>query len=279
MKISEIFYEKNAAGKPVVSFEVFPPKTDSGTQTIYQTVSGLIKQPDFISVTYRGDSGDKTSEIAENIKRQMGTEVLHHLTAAGLTLSELTNILSELTNARIENILALRGDAASLSGDFPLAKDLIKAVKSDGHFNVAGACYPEGHVSSPLDTENLDHLRQKAESGADFFISQLFFDNAQFFRMNEAAKDAGISQPISAGVMPIMSVANVERLIFFGASIPTRLIKIINKYKDSPEDLRQAGLEYAFHQLDDLIAHGVDGVHVYTMNRASVANAVMKRYL
>lgn len=281
MKISDIYKKKNRANQTVVSLEIFPPRTDAGEKTIYDTVSGLTKKPDFISVTYRSTSGDKTLEIAEEIKQDTGIEVLHHLTGAGNSKAALADRLNRLEAAGIENILALRGDLSPevKSLDYPLAADLIAEIKKRDSFSVAAAAYPEGHVTSPLDTENIEHLRLKADAGADFFISQLFFDNEKFYRLNEAAKTARITAPLVAGVMPIMSVSNVERLIFFGASIPTGLIKIINKYKDNPDDLRKAGLEYSFEQLDDLIAHGVDGVHIYTMNRPSVANQSLERYL
>ena len=279
MKITDIYQTKNAVNQPVISLEIFPPNTAAGEQTIFDTVANLTKRPDFISVTYRSENGEKTRQIAQTIEKEDKIPVLHHLTAAGTSQAKLTEVLSALTDTGIENILALRGDAIQPDDAYPYAKDLITAIKQQGDFNTAAACYPEGHVTSPLDVENIDHLRQKFAAGADFFISQLFFDNDKFYRLNEAAKVARITAPIAAGVMPIMSAKNVERLIFFGASIPPRLIKIINRYKDNPDDLRKAGLDYAFAQIDDLIAHGVDGVHIYTMNRASVANQAMERYL
>ncbi len=283
MKISEIYKTKNAENKTVVSLEIFPPKTDSGEKTIFDTVAGLTKKPNFISVTYRGDSGSRTREIASKIKQTSGIEVLHHLTSVQKSRGDIAEILNNIEAAGIENILALRGDLPKTSAEFteayPLAKDLIHEIKARKCFSVGAATYPEGHVNSPLNVENIDHIRQKYEAGADFFISQLFFDNDKFYRLNESIKTARITSPIVAGIMPIMSAANVERLIFFGASIPTTLIKIINKYKDQPESLQKAGLEYAFEQIDDLLKHGIDGVHIYTMNRPSVANHAMERYL
>lgn len=285
MKISEIYKQKNAKNQTVISLEIFPPKTANGQKSIFSTVDGLTKKPDFISVTYRDENGAKTREIAQKIKEENQIEVLHHLTCFQKSQGDIDEILSAIKQADIENILALRGDCPramenlAASKAYPLAKHLIAEIKQRGCFSVGAAAYPEGHVNSPLSCENIDHLRQKYEAGADFFISQVFFDNDKFYRLNEAAKTARISCPLAAGIMPIMSTDNVERLIFFGASIPTNLIKIINKYKDSPDDLRKAGLEYAFAQADDLIAHGVDGVHLYTMNRPSVANSAMTRYL
>ncbi|MFC4651509.1 methylenetetrahydrofolate reductase [Lactococcus nasutitermitis] len=284
MKISDIYKEKNRQNKSVVSLEVFPPQTSQGEKTIFNTVSGLTKKPDYISVTYRGNSGNKTLEIAKKIKEDTGIEVLHHLTAVQNSHQDMAKILKNIEQAGLENILALRGDLpkdfdANIKGEYLLARDLITDIKQRECFSVGAATYPEGHVSSPLDIENIEHLRQKYDAGADFFVSQLFFENERFYRLNEAIKTARITAPVTAGIMPIMSTANVERLIFFGASIPTKLIKIINKYKDNPEDLRKAGLEYSLEQIDDLLAHGVDGVHIYTMNRPSVANVIMERYL
>ncbi|RZI48648.1 methylenetetrahydrofolate reductase [Lactococcus kimchii] len=285
MKISEIYEQKNKRNQTVISLEIFPPKTLNGEKTIFDTVTNLTKKPDYISVTYRDVTGDKTREIASKIKQTTGVEVLHHLTCVQKSQGDIDEILNQIKEANIQNILALHGDYPknqenySTSDEYPLAKHLISDIKKRACFSVGAAAYPEGHVDSNSISENIDHLRQKYEAGTDFFISQLFFDNDKFYRLNEAAKTARIACPLAAGIMPIMSAANIERLIFFGASIPTNLIKIINKYKESPEDLRKAGLEYAFKQVDDLIAHGVDGVHLYTMNRPSVANEAMERYL
>jgi len=207
-------------------------------------------------------------------------EVVCHLTAVRSTRADIAATLARLEGWGLVNILALRGDGASGDvDDYPRAADLIADLKTHAGLCVGAATYPEGHVSSPLDHENMDHLRAKYDAGADFFVSQLFFDNDRFYRLAEDAAAAGVAAPIAAGIMPIMSTANIERLIGFGASLPTRLIKIIHRYHDAPSDLEKAGLDYAFAQIDDLRAHGVDGVHLYTMNRASVANPALARYL
>lgn len=165
-----------------------------------------------------------------------------------------------------------------MSRDYAYAKDLVASIKEQTDFCVGAACYPEGHIEQLSSRENVQHLKEKEAAGADFFISQLFFDNDVFYHLVEDARNGGISVPISAGVMPILSRSQVENMIFMcGASLPSKLIKIIHKYENSIEDLRKAGLEYAMAQVEDLIAHGVDGVHIYAMNRSIVAKTAMQR--
>ncbi|GFH40126.1 methylenetetrahydrofolate reductase [Lactococcus insecticola] len=289
MKITDIYKEKNKANKSVVSLEIFPPKTDAGIETIYNTVAGLTRKPDFISVTYgaMGSYGreNKTLEIAEKIKKEYAIETMHHLTSINNNPEQITEILQEIKSKNVENILALRGDVpvGAHREDFPdayhYAYELISDIKKAGDFDVAAAIYPEGHVDSPLEVENIEHVKRKYDAGANFFVSQLFFDNDKFLRLNDYVKNSGIKAPIAAGIMPVLQKSQAERMIFFGASLPTRLIKIINKYKESPDDLRKAGMDYAFEQIDDLLSRGVDGVHIYTMNKPFVANQMMDKYL
>lgn len=278
MKIKELY----RSGKTVFSLEVFPPKKEDGIQTIYDTMGQLQGiDPDFVSVTYSaGGSGNanQTLQIAKTIKEQYGFEVLHHLTCVNNSRAEIDTLLQEMGAAGIENVLALRGDlpqdGSQPSKDFSYAKELITEIKDQTDFCVAAACYPEGHISQAADCEDESHLQEKAAAGADFFISQLFFDNQLFYRMLDQARQAGIQQPISAGVMPILSQSQVSRMIFMcGSSLPAKLIKLIHRYGDDLTDLRKAGLEYAMDQIDDLVAHGVDGVHLYTMNRPEIAIA------
>ena len=289
MKITDIYREKNLQKKSVISLEVFPPKTDAGIETIYQTVAGLTHKPDYISVTYgaMGSLGreNKTLEIAEKIKKEYGIETVHHLTSINNNPEQITEILAEIKAKNVQNILALRGDlpkntdVTGCPDIYHYAHELITDIKKTGDFDIAAAIYPEGHVDSPLDVENIEHVKRKYDAGANFFISQLFFDNDKFLRLNDYVKNSGIEAPIAAGIMPVLQTSQLDRMLFFGASLPTRLIKIVNKYKDSPEDLQKAGMDYACKQIDDLLARGVDGVHIYTMNKPFVAHTMMDRYL
>lgn len=281
MKIHELYQQK----RPVISLEIFPPKKESGLQsltTMLDEVEHL--RPDFISVTY-GAAGtvstNKTLAIAKMLEDVHHIPALHHITGVGKTRAELEAILADIKNAGIENLLALRGDLpldspVNAGHDFPLAKDVIAFSKKCGDFSVAAACYPEGHIERLAGTENTKHLLAKQAAGADFFISQLFFDNDFFYRLVDDARKAGVTKPISAGVMPIMSRSQVEKMIFMcGASLPSKLIKLIHKYEYDQDDLRKAALDYAIEQCEDLIAHGVDGVHLYSMNRPSVARTAL----
>jgi len=289
MKITDIYKTKNKKNKSVISLEIFPPKTDAGVETIYHTVAGLTNKPDFISVTYGAmgsfNQGNKTLRIAEKIKKDYNIETMHHLTSINNNPEQIATILSDIKAKNINNILALSGDmpVGAACSDFPdayhFAYELINDIKKNGDFDIAAAIYPEGHVNSALEVENIEHVKRKYDAGANLFVSQLFFDNEKFLRLNDYIKNSGIEAPIAAGIMPVLQKSQVERMIFFGASLPTRLIKIINKYKDSPEDLQKAGMEYACKQIDDLLARGVDGVHIYTMNKPFVANTMMTKYL
>lgn len=280
MKIENCYLQK----KPVVSLEFFPPKKEAAIETIYQTLEEMKAiQPDFISVTY-GAAGSKTDnktlELASTIKNKYGIEPLHHLSCVANTKEEIQQLLAEIKGEGVENILALRGDipvnAKDCPNDFVYAKDLITSIKETNNFSVGAACYPEGHIDQLTSAENIDHLKAKMAAGADFFVSQLFFDNDAFYRLVEEARNGQVFTPISAGVMPILSRGQVEKMIFMcGTSLPSELIKIIHKYEHSVEDLRKAGLEYALKQIADLVNHGVDGVHVYAMNQPIVAKEAM----
>ena len=177
----------------------------------------------------------------------------------------------------IENILALRGDIVEggVASDFKYATDLIPVLKDAG-FCVGGACYPEGHVACQSLEDDLKHLYEKEQAGADFFLSQLFFDNDAFFKFLDKARKIGVTKPIEAGVMPILSKSQITRMIFMcGASLPANIIRILNKYENRPEDLEKAGIDTALNQIQGLINGGVDGVHIYTMNKPHIAKTIM----
>ena len=278
MKISEFYRNK----KTVFSLEVFPPKKTDSIDAIYSTLDGLKDvSPDFISVTYGagGNVADnKTRSIAEIIKKDFGIESMAHLTCVSTSLSDAEKILDDFSGHGVENILALRGDISPdrpPKNDFRYASDLVGFIKSYGGFGIGGACYPEGHTEADSFEADLEHLKIKVDSGVSFLISQLFFDNDFFFAFSERALKAGIDVPVSAGIMPVTNKRQIERMVTMcGASIPQDLARIMAKYSEDPESLTEAGIEYAWRQIEDLVRHGVRGIHLYTMNNPSVANRI-----
>lgn len=287
MKIHEIYKRNKINKKPTISLEIFPPKKSGKIEIIYQALDDLRSiQPDFISVTYGAGGSqvvDSTLDIAVCIKEEYGIESLHHLTGIKASYEKFQNSLKAIRERGVENILALRGDLPmgikEASKTYPYAKTMITEICEFGGFDVGAACYPEGHIELSSTTESMDHLRQKEEAGANFFISQLFFNNDLFYRLLDDARASRICAPISAGIMPILNRSQVERMIFMcGVSLPSKLIKLIHKYEHDVTELRKASLDYALEQIDDLLAHGVDGVHIYTMNRPNVAKTALRRY-
>ncbi len=278
MKINELFHQK----KVVFSFEVFPPKRDGSIQTIYETLDGLKDlHPDFISVTY-GAGGNKadnaTCEIASAIKHHYHIEPLAHLTCANSTREEVSRLLELLKERGIENILALRGDRVEgqlEKNDFCHASDLVAVVRDFGGFNIVGACYPESHPESIDLDSDIENLKHKVEAGTTHLITQLFFDNADYYAFVEKAAKAGINVPIQAGIMPVVNKKQIERMVSLcGASLPKKLVKILSHYEHSPAALMDAGISYATDQIIDLVSDGVPGIHLYTMNNPQVARRV-----
>lgn len=276
MKIKDIF-----ARKTVFSFEVFPPKSTSSVDVIYRTLDELCGlNPDFISVTYSaGGSGNSSLslDITEKI-RSMGIIPVLHLPCINYTKEQIDSTLTEAKSRGIENILALRGDInpdIPPVEDFKHASDLITYLKSKGDFDIAGACYPEGHPDSENLDEDIANLKLKVEAGADHLVSQLFFDNEYFYNFREKTAKAGINVPIEAGIMPVTNKKQIERMVTTcGASLPHKFVKIMQKYEHNPEALRDAGIAYAINQIVDLLASNVDGIHLYTMNNAYVARKI-----
>ena len=276
MRIKELFGKKT-----VFSFEVFPPKKDSPVEVIYDTLDELQGlSPDFISVTFgAGGSGNSryALEIASKIK-ESGTIPMLHLPCINFTKSEIDSTLKEAQQRGIENLLALRGDInpdIPPVDDFHYASDLITYIKSKGDFDIAGACYPECHPDAENMVEDIKNLRAKVDAGADHLISQLFFDNDSFYAFREKAAIAGINVPIEAGIMPVVNKNQIERMVTTcGASLPAKFVRIMTKYEHSPEALRDAGIAYAVNQIVDLVASGVDGIHLYTMNKPYVARKI-----
>ena len=277
MKIIDMF-EKGT----VFSFEIFPPKKTAPVEIIYNTLEELKDlKPDFISVTYgAGGSGNNVStcEIAHTIKEKYGIEPAAHLPCINYTKDEITAILKDFEEHGIENILALRGDInpdIPPKKEFKYASELVEFIKSKGDFDIAGACYPEGHVDTPDMVQDVLNLKKKVDAGASHLISQLFFDNQFFYSFVEKAKIAGIDVPIEAGIMPVTNKKSIERMVSMcGASLPPKFAKMMQKYENNPEALRDAGIAYAIDQIVDLVSNGVDGIHLYTMNNAYVARRI-----
>lgn len=276
MKIADIYTNKECP----ISFEIFPPKGDLTREVAHQVASDLAKlEPDFMSVTYSaGGSGNSqaTAEIAQMIQDEFGVPSMAHLTCINMTESDLERSVADIKSKGIENVLALRGDipeGARPLSDFRYAKDIIeRLIESD--LCVGAAAYPEGHIDCDNAQTNIEHLKQKQDAGAAFFVTQIVFDNRYFYQFWEDAQKAGITVPISCGIMPFLSKAQIQRMVFMcGASLPSPVIKLLAKYEDSPEDLKKAGIEYASAQLCDLAEHGVDGLHIYTMNNPAIAQA------
>lgn len=278
MRIANLY----KSGRPVVSLEVFPPKKEADFMGIRESILGMSGlSPDFMSVTYGagGAGSDKTAEIAALIENTCGVTALAHITCVGASREKIRMVLDKLQADGIENVLALRGDlpdGAPGNAAFSYAKDLTAEIRKRGGFCVGAACYPEGHIDCENLADDMRYLLQKQESGADFLITQLFFDNGLFYRFLERARAGGVTLPVSAGVMPILSRAQIERMIFMcGASLPSDIVKLLHKYERSPEDLRKAGIERAAAQIRGLVEQGVDGVHIYTMNKPEAARVCM----
>lgn len=275
MKVCELF----GKGKTVFSCEVFPPKPDMPIDSIYTTLDGLKDiKPDFISVTY-GAGGSKnnqtTREIASIIQNQYKIPAVAHMTCVAATREDVDFVMTGLKADGVENILALRGDPNPnfpARDDFKHASDLVSYIRANSDLGVSAACYPEGHLESPDLVSDIRFLKQKVDAGAQHLVSQLFFDNEDFFRFLERCRIAGINVPIEAGIMPVLSKASIQRMVSMcGASMPRKLTRILAKYGDHPDALMEAGIAYAIDQISDLIAGGVDGIHLYTMNNPAVA--------
>ncbi len=278
MKISSLF-EK---GHTTLSFEVFPPKKDGSISTIYSTLEQLSDlHPAFISVTYGAGgtaAGCSTRELCTFIKENCGTEAIAHLTCVNSTKADVDRIIKEFEEYGIENVLALRGDINPNfppKEDFKHASDLISYMKARSSLNFSGACYPEGHAEAANIVEDIRNLKIKVDAGAEHLISQLFFDNSHFYDFVEKARIAGINVPIEAGIMPCTNAKQIQRMVSMcGASLPPKFAKMIQRYENNEEAMRDAGIAYAVDQIIDLVAHGVDGIHLYTMNNPYIARKI-----
>ncbi|MCR4789592.1 MAG: methylenetetrahydrofolate reductase [NAD(P)H] [Treponemataceae bacterium] len=284
MKTSEIFKKKTA-----YTFEVFPPKKTSPIETVFTALDELRDQnPDFISVTFGAggtQNSDNTLAIADRIKNVCKVESVVHLPCLYLTKEIAADFLTKFRHAGIENILALRGDLVDgidACGDFMHASELIQFIKEfdskdpEGKsFDIIAACYPEGHPAATSYADDIKHLKEKVDCGASHLISQLFFDNEVFYKFLDDAKNAGISVPIEAGIMPVVNRKQIERMVDkCGVVLPKKYVKMMEKYGDNNEAIRDAGIAYAIDQIVDLVSHGVDGIHLYTMNNPYIARKI-----
>lgn len=278
MTVAEIF---RTITQPI-SFEIFPPKGDMTLEDAHAMAAELAPlDPAFISVTHSaGGSGNggSTVEVASLIQRDFQVPTVAHLTCQGLTRRGLQERMEAMAAAGIVNVLALRGDPRPdlQPGDYAYAADMIPELVEAG-FCVGAAAYPEGHLSCLDLDKDVEYLKAKVDAGASFLVTQLFFDNDLAYRFQEKLGRASIDVPVTYGIMPFLSKQQVTRMIFTcGASLPARIVKLLAHHEDDPVALRQAGIDYACDQLRDLAVHGVDGLHVYTMNKPAVARAAVE---
>lgn len=278
MKLTEIF-EKN---RPSLSFEVFPPKTSDGFDSVREATEKIAAlSPSYMSVTYGAGGTTKgyTVKIAENIQKKYNVPTLSHLTCVSVTKELLRETANELKSAGIENILALRGDIPKdmneVKTDYKYASEIIADIKSLGDFCVGGACYPEGHVESKNLTEDIMNLKIKTDAGCDFLTTQMFFDNNIMYNFLYRIREAGITVPVVAGIMPVTNGRQISRICSLsGTYLPRRFKTIVDKFGENTEAMTKAGIAYATEQIIDLIANGVNHIHVYSMNKPEVASGI-----
>ncbi len=294
MRIRERLQHK----RPVFSFELFPPKTERGEEILWRNLERLVAlRPDFVSVTYGagGSTRARTVELVGRIKKDLGIEPLAHLTCVGASRDELAAVLDQLAAAGVENVLALRGDpprgAATFQatkGGFAHADELVAFVREGWDFCVGAACYPEVHPEAESAEADLEHLVGKVQAGADFLITQLFFDNARYFEFEARARAAGVDVPILPGIMPVTHVQQIDRFVkMCGASVPDVLRERLAGAQDDPHEVFWTGVSYAAHQCRELLEPerggpftppppGVAGIHFYTLNRSPATRAIFQ---
>ncbi len=278
MYINDIFKNKRS----VYSFEVFPPKKATGFEAVKETVTTLSSMPiDYMSVTYGagGSTSKSTPDVANYIQNDCDLTALAHLTCISSSKREIKSILDDLKNKGIMNILALRGDLpenGSVATDYTHASDLISEIKSYGGFCVGGACYPEMHPDSESMEQDIENLKIKADCGCDFFVTQMFFDNDKFYEFRNKLQQKGINLPITAGIMPLTNINQIERMCLLsgGASMPSKFTRMFARYEHNPEALKQAGIAYAIDQITELLSNNINGIHLYTMNKSEVAQKI-----
>ena len=288
MKVIDILRFARERGEPVFSFEFFPPKTDEGVRQLFATVEALRPLgPAFVSVTYGagGSTRQRTLDLVTRLKRETEVEAMAHVTCVGAARQEIAQLLDEVADAGIQNVLALRGDPPrgqtrfeSHPDGFQHASELVTFIRGEPRwrFCVGAAAYPEGHVETRDVALDLANLKTKVDAGSDFLITQLFFQNAHYFRFVERARAAGIGVPILPGIMPFSNVDQVERFTAMcGAVIPPALRAAMEVRRQDPEAAMQLGVAYAALQCGDLLRRGAPGVHFYTLNRSPATRAIV----
>ena len=279
MKIRDIL----GKGKPTLSFEVFPPKTEDKYESVEKAAMEIAaKKPSFMSVTYGAGGGTSryTVEIAAEIQERYGVMALAHLTCVSSTREKVHQVLKELKLRGVENVLALRGDIpqdGKVEKDYHYASELIREIKEIGDFCIGAAWYPEGHVESENKTKDIQHLQEKVEAGCDFVTTQMFFDNNILYNYLYRIREKGITVPVIAGIMPVTNVSQIRRICqMSGTYLPSRFKAIVDRFGENPAAMKQAGIAYATEQIIDLIANGVNGIHVYSMNKPDVAEKIQE---
>lgn len=268
-----------------LSFEVFPPKKEEEFENIFDFLRETSKlHPDFISCTYGagGSRAGKTIEIASFIQKELGIDAIAHITCVGFTKADLEKNCEALEAAGVNHVLALRGDRPQHmtdeqfnSREFFYATDLVRHLKAHTSLQISGACYPEKHFESPTLEEDLAHLKEKVDAGVTSLVTQMFFDNACFYRFIELVRAKGITVPIHAGIMPITTAKQLGTTVSLsGSSVPKELADMIATYGENKEDMRKAGIDYAVRQILDLKEHGVDGIHIYSMNKLKTTTEI-----
>lgn len=280
MKITDKIKQKNT----IISFEVFPPKSDAPFEPVKDTVHELAEiNPDYISVTYGagGGTSSNTLNIASYIQNELNNTALAHLSCVSSTKDEILEIIQNLKTNNIQNILALRGDIPKdnislQKKSYDYSYQLVNDIKSCGDFCIGAACYPEGHVDCESKDKDIQYLKQKVDCGVDFLITQMFFDNNVLYSFLYRALANNIDVPVFAGVMPVTNSKQIKKICeLSGTSLSPRFKSIVDKFGNNPQALKQAGIAYATDQIIDLISNGVQGIHIYTMNRPEVAKKIM----
>ncbi len=267
---------------PSLSFEVFPPKTSVNLESVDKAVKAISTlSPSYMSVTYGAGGGTSqyTVNIAEKLKNEYGVTPLAHLSCVSSTRTEIHSMLEELKQKGITNILALRGDlpdgftAGSL--DYKYASELVAEIKEFGGFCIGGACYPESHPESPTSIDDIKYLKEKTDMGCDFLTTQMFFDNNILYNFMYRIREAGIKVPVVAGIMPVTNAKQIKRICeLSGTALPQRFLRIVDRYRDNPLAMKQAGIAFATEQIIDLFANGINAVHIYSMNNFEVAKRI-----
>lgn len=279
MKLSNVLNEK----KITLSFEVFPPKSDADFESVRQAAYRVAElNPAYMSVTYGagGSTSGNTFAIAEGIQKDYNVTTIAHLTCVGATKESINQSLTDMKKAGIENILALRGDRPKwMDGepftDYHYASELVSTIKEFGGFCVGGACYPEGHPDSVNKSEDIDNLKKKVDAGCEFLTTQMFFDNNIYYNFLYRVRSAGINIPVIPGIMPITRASQVENAIkLSGCNMPERFRNIVDRFGENKDAMMQAGIIYASEQIIDLIANGVNNIHIYSMNNAKVVKGI-----